>query len=128
REIVTVKDLLGRTVLYKAGHHCSHNATLNGKLTDTYANLSWMAHGDYGREFTAMITAVRKWAETQKGWDHPFKAIKDELLKKASGRVFQTDTDLDEMQMPATASKADWDRFQKRAKGERLYFDYTITP
>ena len=82
-------------MLYKAGHHCSHNATLNGQLSDTYANLSWMAQGDHGREFTAMITAVRKWAETQKGWDHPFKAIKDELLKKASGRVFQTDTDFE---------------------------------
>ena len=126
REIVTVKDLLGRTVLYKAGHHCSHNATLNGKLTDTYANLSWMAHGDYGREFTAMITAVRKWAETQKGWDHPFKAIKDELLKKASGRVFQTDTDLESMTKAENSSQIEWSDFQSRVEGERLYFDYTV--
>ena len=37
----------------------------------------------HAREFTAMITAVRAWAETQKGWDHPLKAIKDELLKKS---------------------------------------------
>ena len=28
---VTAEDLLGRTVLYKVGHHGSHNATLKGK-------------------------------------------------------------------------------------------------
>jgi hypothetical protein len=126
RETVTAKDLLGRTVLYKAGHHCSHNATLNGQLSDTYANLSWMAQGEHGREFTAMITAVRKWAETQKGWDHPFKAIKDKLLKKASGRVFQTDIDFDEMTKADNSSQIEWLDFQSRASGERLFFDYTI--
>ena len=126
KETVTVKDLLGRTVLYKAGHHCSHNATLNGKLADTYANLSWMAQGDHGREFTAMITAVRKWAETQKGWDHPFKAIKDELLKKASGRVFQTDTDLEKMVKADNSSQIEWSDFQSRVEGARLFFDYTV--
>lgn len=126
RETVTAKDLLNRTVLYKAGHHCSHNATLNGQASDAYANLSWMAQGDHGREFTAMITAVRKWAETQKGWDHPFKAIKDELLKKASGRVFQTDTDFDRMAKAENSSQIEWNDFQSRATGERLFFDYTV--
>ena len=28
---VTAEDLLGRTVLYKVGHHGSHNATMKGK-------------------------------------------------------------------------------------------------
>lgn len=126
KETVTTKDLLSRTVLYKAGHHCSHNATLNGKLSDTYANLSWMAQGDHGREFTAMITAVRAWAETQNGWDHPFKSIKDELLKKASGRVFQTDTDIERMTKADNSSQIEWSDFQSRAEGERLFFDYTV--
>ena len=123
---MTTKDLLARTVLYKVGHHCSHNATLNGQLSDTYANLSWMAHGDHGREFTAMITAVRKWAETQKGWDHPFAAIKDALLKKASGRVFQTDTDLEAMTKADNSAQVEWSDFQSRTAGERLFFDYTV--
>lgn len=66
-------------------------------MPSTYANLPSMAQGDHGREFTAMITAVRAWAETQKGRDHPFRAIKGELLQKASGRVVQTDTDIERM-------------------------------
>ena len=32
---VTAKDLLGRTVLYKVGHHGSHNATLKARLAPT---------------------------------------------------------------------------------------------
>lgn len=125
---VSTRDLLGRTVLYKAGHHGSHNATLNGLAGDENANIAWMGLGAHGREFTAMITAVRAWATTKKNpWDHPLPAIKDALLKKASGRVFQTDTDFDQMGMPDGASKADWDRFRSRTHGDRLYFDYTIT-
>jgi hypothetical protein len=87
-----------------------------------------MAQGDSAREFCAMITAVRKWAETQKGWDHPLKAIKDALLKKAGGRVFQTDTDFDQMKKSDGGSAVEWDSFAKRRTGTRLYFDYRIEP
>jgi hypothetical protein len=125
-EKITAKDLLARTVLYKVGHHGSHNATLNGKETDEYANLNWMGEGDHAREFTAMITAVRAWAETQKGWDHPKKAIKDALIRKASGRVFQTDTDFEKMERSGGGSQADWKSFQSRTIGDRLYFDYKV--
>lgn len=85
-----------------------------------------MAQAELGHEFTAMITAVRAWAETQKGWDHPLKAIKDVLMKKASGRVFQIDTDFDKMNMLDGAITADWEGFQSLAKGNQLYFDYNI--
>lgn len=125
---LTVRDLLGRVVLYKVGHHCSHNATLNGGTKDDYANIGWMAQGEYADEFTAMITAVWAWAQTQKGWYHPYPPIKEALEKKASGRVFQTDTEFEDMKMPADASESPWKRFQERASGNRLYFDYRISP
>ena len=73
-----------------------------------------------------MITAVRKWAETQNGWDHPFKAIKDVLLRIGSGRVFQTDTDFEQMAMAPNGSPKEWRDFVTRSHGERLFFDYTI--
>jgi beta-lactamase superfamily II metal-dependent hydrolase len=123
---VSARDLLSRTVLYKVGHHGSHNATLNGVAEGAHANLGWMAHGEHGREFTAMITAVRAWAETQNGWDHPLKAIKDALIKKASGRVFQTDTPVATMAPPDGTSAADWNRFLARVREDTLYFDYEI--
>lgn len=122
---ITVKDLLSRAVLYKVGHHCSHNATLNGLSTDDYPNIGWMATGQYANEFVAMITAVAAWAKTQNGWNHPLKAIKDELIRKASGRVFQTDTDFDKMPSE-NATKAEWKAFKARTAADRLYFDCKI--
>ncbi len=119
------KEILGRTVLYKTGHHGSHNATLNGKPDDDWPNLSWLGNGRHDDEFTAMITAVRKWAVEKAGWDHPLQAIRDALLKKAGGRVFQTDTP------PANDAKADthaWKEFMSRVRSEDLYFDLTINP
>lgn len=122
---VKVKDLLSRTVLYKVGHHGSHNATLDGKASDDWANLSWMGAGEHAREFAAMITAVRVWAETQDGWDHPLKAIKDALLKKSSGRVFQTDTAFAAMK-PDGVDEREWSEFSSRVTEHKLYFDYRI--
>ncbi|MBL8823165.1 MAG: hypothetical protein JNJ77_11300 [Planctomycetia bacterium] len=123
---VSAKDLLGRTVLYKVGHHCSHNATINGRPDDDFPNIGWMARGKFAQEFTAMITAVPKWAQTQKGWDHPRKEIKDALIKKASGRVLQTDTNLDDIERPPGVSASEWDLFLRRTSGQDLFFDFTV--
>ena len=125
-DTVSARDLLARTVLYKVGHHGSHNATLNGTATDLYANLSWMAVGEHSGEFVAMITAVRAWAEKQRGWDHPQKAIKDALLKKACGRVFQTDCDVQQMAIFGNGPERDWNDFLSRTTGEQRYFDYQV--
>lgn len=125
---IQVKELLGRTVLYKVGHHGSHNATLNGKASDTHPNLSWLGRGRYGDEFTSMITAVRAWA-TQKsvGWDHPLPSIKEALLDKCGGRVLQTDTDVVELKKPDDVSEQAWSAFLSRVNGDSpLYFDYFV--
>jgi beta-lactamase superfamily II metal-dependent hydrolase len=125
---VAARDLLARTVLLKVGHHGSHNATLNGSRQDTHPNLAWMATGsDAAREFTAIITAVRAWAETQNGWDHPMAAIKDALLAKADGRVLQTDTPIEAMRaLHASGANAEWPAFLDRTTGTPLYFDTRI--
>lgn len=73
-----------------------------------------------------MITAVRAWAETQNGWDHPQRAIKEALLKKCCGRVFQTDCDFEKMEMFRETPESDWEAFCNRVTGQRLYFDYSV--
>jgi hypothetical protein len=85
-----------------------------------------MGQGEHAGEFTAMITAVRAWAETQKGWDHPLKAIKDALLKKCSGRVFQTDTDLAKMKKDDAEPLGNWKQFKSRVTADTLFFDYRV--
>lgn len=124
---VTAKDLLGRTVLYKVGHHGSHNATLNGKAESKQANLAWMAQGEGAEEFTAMITAVEAWAhqKPKPDWNHPLPAIKKALLEKAGGRVLQTDTTL-EKAAPIAAGSAGWKQFLGRVNETPLYFDVTF--
>ena len=113
-------------MLYKVGHHGSHNATLAGTPADTYANLSWMAQGQHADEFLAMITAVNKWA-TEKNdppWIHPLPSIKDALLKKAQGRVLQTDED--GPTKPAGISAAKWKEFTDRLVVDDVFFDVIV--
>jgi len=123
---VTAEDLLGRTVLYKCGHHGSHNATLKGKAGSKEACLAIMAQGKHAAEFVAMITAVEKWAhqKPKPAWNHPLPAIKQALLKKANGRVLQTDSSA------PTKSTGDMDGdfqdFLDRVTETPLYFDLMI--
>lgn len=123
---ITARDLLARTVLYKVGHHGSHNATLDGQLDDDYPNLSWMGRLGSKDEFTAMITAVNKWAMENNNppWHHPLPSIKHALEKKAQGRVFQTDEA--KPIKPDNVSDADWTAFLGRSALKELYFDYTV--
>ena len=121
---ITARDLLGRTVLYKVGHHGSHNATLNGGANSDYPNLNWMARGDYRDSFVAMITANEKWANEKQGWPHPLEAIKTALMGKAKGRVFQTD--VDHVERSSHLTDEEWEEFDDASTETRLYFEYTI--
>jgi hypothetical protein len=125
-ETVTARELMARTVLYKVGHHGSHNATLAGKLTDPHPNLSWMGQGAHAGEFTALITAVNKWAMEKNSppWVHPLPSIKTALRRKAQGRVLQIDEN--KPTKPSSVSAGEWKRFTNRLVLDKLYFDLTI--
>lgn len=87
---VTGQDLLKRTVLYKVGHHGSHNATLKKE------GLEQMTDPD----LAAMIPVDRAFAATQgdkdangkpKGWEMPYKKLYERLEQKTKGRILQAD-------------------------------------
>ncbi|MBI5578761.1 MAG: hypothetical protein HY895_06375 [Deltaproteobacteria bacterium] len=124
-QTITARELLARTTLYKVGHHGSHNATLRGERTSTYANLEWF--GQKGGEFMAMIPAVRDWAINEAHWDHPLKSIKDAVTAMAKGRVLQTDTNVARMQKPNGVSKQEWQQFLDQIDDKGLFFDLTIS-
>ena len=128
---ITAKDLLSRCVLYKVGHHGSHNATLNGNVTDSYANIGWLAQGRFAEEFTAMIPANTAWARGKKRpWNHPLPKIEEALKKKAKGRVFRSDLDHLSRTRGLAAEEQmddrDWDAFLKNVTEEKLYLEYVI--
>jgi hypothetical protein len=123
--VVTARDILRRTVLYKVGHHGSHNATLAGTAADPYPNLGWMGLDDYASDFAAMIPAVNEWAMTNRPpWHHPLPSIQAALLRKAEGRVFQSD--IDQPAKPGDVPDGVWNRFLGRSTFEDLYFDYDV--
>jgi hypothetical protein len=128
RDRISAEELLGRTVLYKVGHHGSHNATMKGRSAPGRASLAGMAQGAFAGEFVAMITAVEAWAhqKPRPDWNHPLPAIKKALVEKAGGRVLQTDSPLPAA--PFGAGAAGWQAFLGRVRETPLYFDLRIDP
>ena len=84
-------DLLKRTVFYKVGHHCSHNATLKK------GGLELMTHED----LVAFIPLDKDTAKAQgkkdpvtgkpKGWDMPAGPLFTRLKERAKNRVAISD-------------------------------------
>ena len=80
---VDVNDLLGRTVLYKVGHHGSHNATLREFGLERMTNTDLIA-----------LIPVNKAMAAKKRWRMPFKPLLERLQEKTQGRVLQADDGL----------------------------------
>ena len=115
-ETRTVKsaDLLARTVLYKVGHHGSHNATLREK------GLELMSSG----ELTAMVPVNRVTAKKME-WLMPFPALLSRLVEKTHGRVIDAERGLDDA-APRDLSEAAWNRFIARTDVQPGWVDYTL--
>jgi len=77
---VTSRDLLARTVLYKVGHHGSHNATHRSE------GLEMMTNPD----LVAMIPVNRAMAR-KKRWNMPFPPLLERLNDKCRSRVIHQD-------------------------------------
>jgi metallo-beta-lactamase superfamily protein len=112
----TVKsgDLLARTVLYKVGHHGSHNATLREK------GLELMSSG----ELTAMVPVNRVTAKKME-WLMPFPALLSRLVEKTHGRVIDAERGLDDA-TPQDLSDAAWNGFVARTDVQPGWIDYTL--
>jgi hypothetical protein len=89
-------DLLARTILYKVGHHGSHNATV--KRDPLHKSAEHPQGEPFGLELMpsrliALIPvdqdAVRK--RMPKPWHMPHTPLYERLLEKAAGRVLRSD-------------------------------------
>ena len=83
-EVTSVDELLARTVLYKVGHHGSHNATLRAE------GLEKMAVGKED-ELLALVPVVEKFADTVKHWKMPWPDLAKRLNAKAGRGVLKAD-------------------------------------
>jgi len=115
---VKIDKLLERTVLYKVGHHGSHNATLKNM------ELELMKSPD----LVAMIPLTDK-EETGVGYNGiPHIPLLDELNIKAKGRVIRSDHGIENIveNKPAMLSVQEWDAFKKMTDQTKLYIDLKI--
>ncbi len=109
---VTSADLLHRTVLYKVGHHGSHNATLRE------TGLEQM--DDPG--LVAMLPVNAGMAKTRR-WNMPFPKLLSRLEEKTLGRVLRADEPIPE---PTEENAAAWREFSSRVRGTRLYVECDV--
>ncbi|PTX56116.1 hypothetical protein C8N43_0767 [Litoreibacter ponti] len=126
---VTARDLLGRCTFYKAGHHGSHNATLNGTVDSPHANLNWMALGAYAQEFVAMIPSNKSWAwGKRRPWRHPMKAIEQALHEKAKSRVMLIEPHIPERDPDFEGAEFDamWDAFLAATTPEDFAIEHWV--
>ncbi len=114
---VTTEDLFSRTVLYKVGHHGSHNATMREQ------GLERMQSAD----LVAMIPVDEQVAHEIKGWmKMPFEPLLERLGEKTHGRCVRVDKGLP-AQRPAQASVAEWKKFTDSIEDTKLYLQFTVT-
>lgn len=119
KQKVDIVDLLERTVLYKVGHHGSHNATMREK------GLERMLSPD----LVAMIPVHRKTAEDQ-AWEFPYPPLWKRLKEKARGRVLLADApDISEIQTDVSKmlSVAELKSFETATTFDDLYVEYRIS-
>lgn len=115
---LTGHDLLARTVLYKVGHHGSHNATLRDK------GLELMNHED----LVALVPVDHEMAVKKRWAEIPFDPLLERLAEKAHGRVLRSDDaeKLKDREPPGGVPAAEWRRFQSRVEETELYYEIGV--
>ncbi|MEJ2406335.1 MAG: MBL fold metallo-hydrolase [Candidatus Thiodiazotropha sp.] len=109
-ENLKAKDLLERTVLYKVGHHGSHNATLQEQGLERMTN----------QELVALIPVDPLVAEKRR-WRMPHKPLYDRLYEKTLGRLVISKNGL-----PDNITDEAIKTFLDQCEQHTLYCDYTI--
>lgn len=114
---VTTRDLLARTVLYKVGHHGSHNATLREKGLELMTS----------DELAAMLPVERTMAAKQE-WHMPFGSLFTRLRERTRGRILDRDDDRLKRGDEGLLDDADWAAFEGRTRIAEDWIDYRIDP
>jgi hypothetical protein len=112
------KDLLSRTVIYKVGHHSSHNATAVAHGLEMMASNSLVA-----------LIPLDKKVAVQKKWPMPAEKLYERLLEKTMGRVLQSDLGWPkDDDRPNNVSATDWKKVppQLQISVQDKYIEVTL--
>ena len=112
---VKTDDLLKRTMIYKVGHHGSHNATL-------IAAMEMMSEGN----LSALLPVHQNDPNIRKenGWRMPASKLEERLLQKTSGRILRHDGVFKGDADPKTAKGQKlWKKVNIEVREEELYYE-----
>jgi hypothetical protein len=117
RKSVRAEDLLARTIVYKVGHHGSHNATLKDK------GLELMTH----RDLIALIPVDQTTARKRR-WKMPFPPLHERLLEKTLGRVVLADAaePLPQTESLERLTASERRRFSEQVVASELFIDVLL--
>lgn len=125
---VTAEDLLRRTVLYKVGHHGSHNATLREK------GLELMGRPDGSGEFLALLPVDEYVAREKAGYgEMPLRSLVKDLAIRTNGRIARCDDGAKPKDKTSTLAPIPGAPPLRPAKefldkATDLFFEHTIVP
>lgn len=128
RRQVTAEDLLRRTVLYKVGHHGSHNATLREQ------GLELMGRTDGTGELVAFLPVDEKVAREQAHYgEMPLRSLVKDLLIRTGGRVVRNDDGAMPKDKQSTLAPIEGAPPLRPAKefldkATDLWFEHTVAP
>ncbi len=88
---VDMADLFRRTILYKVGHHASHNGTLRCDEAGADYGLQLIRDG-----LIALVPVDQKVAAKLPGWDMPYRPLYEVLKQKTRGNILRSDDGHDE--------------------------------
>ncbi len=119
---VKAADLLARTVLYKVGHHGSHNATLREQGLERMTSDA----------LTALVPVDHAMA-VKKRWNMPFPPLLQRLNEKTKGRILQVDNAarIEDWKAPDGVPETVWQDFRRRVSekylgGKPLWYEIVI--
>jgi hypothetical protein len=121
---ITAEDLLRRTVLYKVGHHGSHNATLRAQ------GLELMGRSDGTADFVAFLPVDEHVARDLAHYgEMPLRSLVKELAIRTGGRIARNDEgtkpkDKQSTLAPIPGAPKIASSFVDRRTD--LYFEYTV--
>ncbi len=113
------KDLLARTIIYKVGHHSSHNATAVEHGLEMMTDSSLIA-----------LIPLDKKVAVKKKWPMPAAKLYARLLEKTKGRVLRSDIGWPaNSERPDSVSTAEWKKLPSRLQiaVEDKYVDVLLT-
>ncbi|MDX6183044.1 hypothetical protein SGQ44_12045 [Flavobacterium sp. Fl-77] len=114
-----VDNLLEKTVFYKVGHHCSHNATLVAGLEKMNSE-----------ELVAMIPVDKNDPNITKknGWKMPASNLHNRLKEKTKFRIIRMEDTYDKDCDPSLSNvaKESWSKLSGAVDSRSLYVEYTI--